>query len=79
MPNDWITFMQFQNKVINDSNIDFKGTGRGYRMKFIAGLWKISKDDANDNNNNDDILFNKIKKLYDEAVKIREEQMRKDN
>jgi hypothetical protein len=41
--NEWIKFVQFHSKVLNESEIDFKGKGKGARLTFIGKLWAEKK------------------------------------
>jgi hypothetical protein len=41
--NEWIKFVQFHSKVLNESEIDFKGKGKGARLTFIGKLWTEKK------------------------------------
>jgi hypothetical protein len=41
--NEWIKFVQFHSKVLNESEIDFKGKGKGARLSFIGKLWTEKK------------------------------------
>jgi hypothetical protein len=51
--NEWIKFVQFHNKILNDFKIDFKGKGKGCRMKYISRLWaEKKKQDKEENQNN---------------------------
>ena len=41
--NEWIKFVQFHSKILNESEIDFKGKGKGARLTFIGKLWTEKK------------------------------------
>ena len=75
--NEWIKFVQFHSKILNESEIDFKGKGKGARLTFIGKLWteKKKQDKEEDQAKLDEItediaelkkkelfLFNKLKK-----------------
>lgn len=63
MPNnEWIKFMQKQNKILNECNM--KCNGRGCRMKFIGELWREKKQVINEIVNLNDDLIKDIEELH---------------
>ena len=68
--NNFITLIEYLNKIKNDENNTITGSTKIYEIDIVKNQKNISEDFLNIFKNNDDLIVNKILNMFDYYLKI---------